>query len=90
MDLVNGEDPDSNFNDFLNAFTSIFIVLANDGWSQIYYNYYRAVSAGTATVFFISLVIIGQKILLNLFLAILLENFDVDSLNQEIKENFKK
>jgi len=32
------------------------------------------------------LIIIGQKVLLNLFLAILLENFDEDSLNQELKK----
>ena len=36
------------------------------------------------------MIIIGQKILLNLFLAILLENFDEQSLNQEIKEEMKK
>jgi hypothetical protein len=34
-------------------------------------------------VFFISLIIIGQMIFLNLFLAILLENFDDDDVNPE-------
>lgn len=37
---------------------------------------YRAVSASLATAYWITLVIIGQKVLLNLFLAFLLENFD--------------
>ena len=33
LDLVNGEYPDSNFNEFYNAFTTVFIILTNDGWS---------------------------------------------------------
>jgi hypothetical protein len=71
-DIENGSFPNSNFNYFLEAFTSVFIVLANDGWTVIYFNYYRAVSGGISTFFFVTLLIFGQFILLNLFLAILL------------------
>ena len=74
--MTNGESPKYNFDHFMNSFTTVFIVLTNDGISGIFYNYYRAVGAIAAILFFISLVIIGQKILLNLFIAILLENFD--------------
>lgn len=54
--------------------------------SDIFYTHYRAVGAVSSTIFFISLVIIGQKILLNLFLAILLENFDEGALKQNMHE----
>eukprot|EP00347_Sterkiella_histriomuscorum_P013361 403365010 len=90
IDMENGIDPPSNFNNFLEAFTTVFVVLTNDGWSGIYFNYYRATGSIVSTIFFLSLIIIGQKILLNLFLAILLENFDEDSLSQEIKQKFEE
>ncbi len=80
--MVNGSFPLANFNNFLDAFLTVFTVLTGDVWSSIYINYYRAVGNGeTAIIFFISLIVIGEKILLNLFLAILLENFDEDSLD---------
>jgi voltage-dependent calcium channel L type alpha-1D len=41
LDLENGTPPDSNFNTFLNAFTTVFIVLTADGWSGIYFQHYR-------------------------------------------------
>lgn len=87
---LTGDYPSSNFNEFYNAFTTIFIVLTNDGWSAIYYNYYRGVNSVTSTFYFISLIILGQKVLLNLFLAILLENFDEDALQEKIKEELEK
>ena len=59
VDDVNGTYPDANFNGFLDAITTVFIVLTNDGWSQIYFNYYRAVSPVKSTIFFITLIIIG-------------------------------
>lgn len=87
LDLVNGSTPTLNFDLFLNAFTSVFCVLTNDSWQQMYYNYYRATTDGPlTTIFFISLVVMGQKILLNLFLAILLENFDETSIKQKLSD----
>ena len=44
VDNTNGVYPDSNFNSFLDAITTVFIVLTNDGWSNIYFNYYRGVN----------------------------------------------
>jgi voltage-dependent calcium channel L type alpha-1D len=76
VDMTNGSPPKYNFDRFMNSFTTVFIVLTNDGISTIFYDYYRSVGPIAAILFFISLVIIGQKILLNLFIAILLENFD--------------
>jgi hypothetical protein len=76
--------PDSTFNTFLEAIISVFIVLANDGWSTVYITHYRATGWLKSTIFFVSLLIIGQFILLNLFLAILIRNFDEQSLNQTL------
>jgi len=51
--------PDSNFDTFLNALLSVFIVIANDGWTVVYFDHYRTVGPVTSTIFFISLVILG-------------------------------
>ncbi len=80
LDLENGSYPDSTFNTFLEGFVTVFIVLANDGWTTIYLNLYRTVGSGISTIYVISLLLMGQFILLNLFLAILLDNFDESSL----------
>lgn len=69
----------TNFDSFLWAFTTVFILLTEDNWSFIYYAYYRAYSNWRATLFFQSNYIIGAKILMNIFLAILSENFELDS-----------
>lgn len=68
--------PSSTFNNFYWSFISVFIVLANDGWSTIFVDHYRTVGSMTATLYFISLKIFGGYILLNLFLAILLNHYD--------------
>lgn len=59
IDMVNGVPPDFNFDDFLNSFSLVFIILTNDGQAAIYYNYYRAVGALASTVFFVLMVIVG-------------------------------
>lgn len=55
----NGSSPLYNFDDFLNSFTTVFIVLTNDASSEIFQNYYRAVGAISAILFFVLMVIIG-------------------------------
>lgn len=76
LDLINGSFPDSTFNEFIEAFVSVFIVLANDGWTTIFFNHYRSSGATLSVCYFISLYIIGSLIMINLFLAVLLHNFD--------------
>jgi hypothetical protein len=51
--------PDSNFDNFFDALLTVFIVFANDGWTTIYFNYYRTVGAAKSTLFFITLVVLG-------------------------------
>ncbi len=59
IDQENGKSPVYNFDNFGNSFTTVFILLTNDGISSIFYDYYRAVGSIPAILFFISLVIIG-------------------------------
>jgi voltage-dependent calcium channel L type alpha-1D len=77
---LEGDFPLANFNTFNEALFSVFIVLANDEWVNIMADHYRAESGIASVPFFMSLLFLGQYILLNLFLAILLENFDEDNL----------
>lgn len=71
----------NNFDTFVNAIITIFIVLTGEQWNEIMYDAYLY-QKYTALFFFISLIIIGQMILLNLFLAILLENFNIGEKNK--------
>jgi len=84
-----GIPPRENFNTPLMAFISIFIVFIGDDWNAIMYNHYRAflfddeqhltsskVAAYGAITFFVVLFIVGNLVLMNLFLAILLSNFE--------------
>ena len=90
VDSIHGTEKQINFDNFFNAFVTVFIILTNDGWSSIYYDYYRSVGPIASTLYFVTLIIIGQKVLLNLFLAILLNKFDDVSLGQEEKQAEKK
>jgi hypothetical protein len=80
VDTKNGQSPTVNFDTFLNSFSLVFIILTNDGQSAVYYNYYRTAGAAAATFYFVILVLVGQKVIINLFVAILLENFDEGAL----------
>jgi Ion transport protein len=86
IDVENGVSPIYNFDNFMNSFSLVFIILTNDGQSAVYYNYYRAVGALPSTIFFVLLILIGQKVIINLFVAILLENFDESALKQKLHD----
>ena len=59
LDLENGTTVVENFDNFLDAFTTVFIVLTGDSWSVFYFNMYRATNGYSATIFFVSLMTIG-------------------------------
>ena len=90
IDIIAGVSPTFNFDTFINSFFTVFIVITNDGQSLIFYDYFRSVSSSLATFFWISLIILGQKVFLNLFLAFLLENFDEGILKERMFEIEKK
>jgi hypothetical protein len=79
--------PRNNFKTFFNGFVVVFSVLTGENWDSTMFQYAKS-HGYIAIVYFISLVIIGVMIFLNLFLAILLENFenkDEEEENQESK-----
>lgn len=59
VDLNNGAEREINFDNFFNAFVTVFIILTNDGWTTIYYDYYRTVGPLASTIYFVTLIIIG-------------------------------
>lgn len=75
VDLENGEPPRTNFDTLFWAVITIFEVLMGEAWNDIMYESIRTVGKVSA-VYYILLVVGGNIIMLNLFLAILLGNFD--------------
>lgn len=92
-DLENGRSPRGNFDTLLNAIISIFIILVGDNWNIFMYDGIRSVG-WLSTLYYISLVVFGNIVMLNLFLAILLGNFDEASIMMKekkyIEENIKQ
>jgi Ion transport protein len=65
-----------NYDSFVNAFITSFIMLTTENWNQIlFYAYSSDVSQAIIAIYFVSCVFIGNWMLLNLFLAILLDSF---------------
>lgn len=58
----------------------MFIILTGDSWTTAYYDHYRAVGGAISSLYFLSLIMVGNYILLMLFLAILVENFEESSI----------
>jgi hypothetical protein len=74
-----------SFDSFLEAFVSVFIVLANDGWTRVYVSHYRhANSPISSSIFFFTLLILGQFILLNLLVSVLINNFEELSVKNDL------
>ena len=71
-----GTFPRANFNRLMNGLVTIFIVFIGEDWNAVMFDHYRATRSAGAYLYFMSLFIIGNLILLNLFLAILLKNFE--------------
>jgi hypothetical protein len=66
--------PRAHFDGFLMAFVTVFQVLSGENWNTVMYD--SMIGAGDlASVYFILLVVVGQLVFLNLFLAILMDNF---------------
>eukprot|EP01043_Picozoa_sp_COSAG02_P013627 COSAG02_NODE_549_length_20461_cov_11.385866_2_plen_1201_part_00 len=64
--------PRSHFDSFAASFSSTFQIMTFDSWQQIMYNGIRARGA-FASLYFVAWVIIGNMVMLNLLLVIILE-----------------
>ena len=76
------EKPRNHFDSLHWSFVTVFQILAGEAWNEIMTLYVGEKGAEYA-LYFVSWVIIGQFILLNLFLAVLLENFSESSDDDE-------
>ena len=76
------DEPRNNFNNFFTGFILIFTVLTGENWDSTMFQFAKT-HGYMAIFFFISLIIIGVMIFLNLFLAILLDNFEVEEEEEE-------
>ena len=65
-----------NFDTIINAMIKVFCLVVNEDWNQTLYLYVRAgPNVVLVYVYFYSVVIIGNFLLLQLFLAMLINNF---------------
>jgi hypothetical protein len=84
--FVGGVYPRQNFNTLYQGLTTIFIVFIGEDWNSVMYDHYRPTKSALTIVYFMFLFIFGNLILLNLFLAILLKNFE-EPPGQEEEDN---
>jgi hypothetical protein len=75
LDVENGESPRANYDSVGWASLSVFFVMIGENWNATMYDHMRAVGPA-ACIYFVTLVMFGGVVMLNLFLAILLGNFD--------------
>jgi len=65
-----------NYDSFVNAFITSFIMLTTENWNQImFYAFSGDSNQALIGIYFVSCIFIGNWMLLNLFLAILLDSF---------------
>ncbi|CAI2366067.1 unnamed protein product [Moneuplotes crassus] len=83
-----GEKPRANFDSFAVSFLTVFQLLTMENWNSILYSTMDQ-SGWTAAIYLISWIFIGNFVLLNLFLAILLDSF-VEEDEEEKKEMEEK
>jgi hypothetical protein len=88
-----GESPRESFDNPLFGLITVFIVFVGDDWNTIMYTHYRVMYQSSVTeawignVYFILVFVIGNLVLLNLFLAILLKNFEGEEPEDEGQED---
>jgi hypothetical protein len=68
--------PRYNFDGLLYSFFMVFQVLTLENWNNAFYDCWRATSQPMAMGYFYAVIFIGNYMLLNLFIAILLGNFE--------------
>ena len=66
-----------NFDSFFNSFLSVFDILTMENWNNLlFYMLHSKVNIVLSLIYLISWIAIGNYVLLNLFLAIILDGFD--------------
>eukprot|EP01062_Namystynia_karyoxenos_P015967 TRINITY_DN1582_c0_g3_i1.p1 TRINITY_DN1582_c0_g3~~TRINITY_DN1582_c0_g3_i1.p1 ORF type:complete len:2340 (+),score=847.86 TRINITY_DN1582_c0_g3_i1:111-7130(+) len=78
--------PRSTFDNFYWSMITVFQVLTRDDWVNVMWNAMRA-QHWVAALYFIALVICGDFLILNLFLAILIQSFDQNMKDQDDEDD---
>ena len=66
--------PRENFNNIQNALVTVFIIFVGDNWPETLYEYEKIYKT-SSELYFLGTIIIGNIMLLNLFLSILINNY---------------
>ena len=74
----------SNFDNLYRSFVTVFQMLTIEDWPGVMYDAVNGTSY-LATLYFMSLLVTGNYVLCNLFVAILLEGFAERALEEENK-----
>ena len=77
-----------NFDNIFTSTITIFQILAGENWNEVMYDGMRSSGQG-ASIYFLILFMVGNYIVLNLFLAILLDNFGGDDEDEDEEEEEK-
>ena len=74
----NSSSTNFNFDSFMHSLFSTFIIIIGYGWEKIFYDCLRSSRTNNilTIIYFVSLVLIGQITLMNIFLAYLIENYE--------------
>ena len=83
--LDDGEIPRHNFDTLLWALVTVFQVLTGEDWNAVMYDGMK-VGGSWSALYFVLLLIIGQFLVLNLFVAILLTNFGEHEVSDEMQD----
>lgn len=71
-----GERPRPHFDNLWWAIVTTFQVLSTEDWDDVLYDYIPQFGVTATVLYTVSLIILGNYIIMNLFLAILLSNFE--------------
>lgn len=83
--FLNSTVPRHNFDTVLTATVTVYQILSGENWNVVMYDGWRATN-WLATVYFVTLMVFGSMFVMNLFLAILLNNFEVDDAEDDEEE----
>lgn len=88
-EAFDGDKPSAHFDTLGWAFVTVFQILTGENWNEVLYNGMK-VSGATAVMYFLSLSVVGNYVILNLFLAILLEQFEQEDEREVIEKEVRE
>ena len=75
-----------NFDSFADAMVTVFVIITSDGWNFLMYDHVRTSSGLTAIVFFFSIQLFGNFMLVKLFIGMVINNFSVTTQREKEEE----